>query len=74
MKNQRFEKLQLRHMRLEIFLTFCYGFGFFEVHFLVKCVSILWGNKQSSGRYGKSGSEWKTPSKGKGYLNHFETI
>ena len=69
MKNQRFEKLQLRHMRLEIL-----GFGFFEVHFLVKCVSILWGNMQSSGRYGKSGSEWKTPSKGKGYLNHFETI
>ena len=33
-KNQHFKKLWLRHLRLEIFLTFSWGFWFFEAHFL----------------------------------------
>ena len=35
-KNQRFQTLQLKHLRPEIFLTFSYGFGGFEAHLLLK--------------------------------------
>ena len=33
---KRFLKLQLRHLRLEIFLTFSEGFKVFKSHFLIK--------------------------------------
>ena len=36
MKNKQFWKLQLRHLRLEIFLIFSYGFWVFEARFRIK--------------------------------------
>ena len=35
-KNQHPQKLQFRHLRLEIFLTFSESFWVFEAHFLIK--------------------------------------